>query len=225
MLGNIGSIKEFEPGLSSSNFESMLRRFPPGHFAKLVREKFQFYGTTFWYPLEREPENIFELAIRSLKEKANPSDNVIGIEWWFSVLLTNSTPQWLLGCHFDRDNVFEKDIKKINHPEFSSVLFMNSVPYGELVITDQILTEDGISTRQPKEMRFIQPRKNVYAVFPGHLYHGVIGRMWRPYSDTRLRITMAVNYWTEKPAGPYLGDSRDCISTFKLDSALETETL
>ena len=95
-------------------------------------------------------------------------------------------------------------MQKIKHPDTASVLFLNSVPYGELVVTDQVLTEKGASPQEPKDMRFVSPKANRYAVFPGHLYHGVIGRMWRPMKDTKLRITMAVNWWTEKPTAAYL---------------------
>ena len=105
---------------------------------------------------------------------------MIGVEWWFSVTLTNSTPQWLLPCHFDRSDLDEQDLQKIRHPETASVLFLTSVPYGELVVTDQVLTDKGAHPQQPKDMRFVSPKANRYATFPGHLYHGVIGRMWRP---------------------------------------------
>ena len=220
----IDDLREFEAGVATSEFEAMLRQIPGKHFLKLVTERFDFYKTTFWYPLERKPENIFELVIQGLKRHVNQSEEVIGVEWWFSVLLTNTTPQWLLTCHCDSNNLLETDISKVKRPEFASVLFLNSVPYGELVVTDQTLTETGLSPRQPKEMRFIQPRRNVYVVFPGHLYHGVIGRMWRPYSNTRLRVAMAVNYWAEKPLTPHIRDSRDCIATLKLDSAREVAT-
>ena len=216
MRPTLNDIKVFEPGVTSANFDAMLQEFPASHFQHLLQEKFRFYRTTFWYPLDREPGNVFESVICSLKTKANPSAKVTGVEWWFSVLLTNKTPQWILGCHFDRDNLTEKIIGKVKHPEYSSVLFFATVPYGELVVTDQTLTEKGIRPRQPKNMRFIEPRKNLYAVFPGHLYHGVIGRMWRPVSDTVLRISMAVNYWSEKPNAPYLRDSRDCMAAFQL---------
>ena len=219
MKPTLDDVKVFEPGIDPADFEAMHQVFPQSHFVHLSQKKFRFYRTTFWYPLERVSDNIFESVICNLKTKANPSEKVIGVEWWFSVVLTNKTPQWLLGCHFDRDNIREKMIfGKVKHPEFSSVLFFNEVPYGELVVTDQTLTEKGIRPRQPKNMRFIEPKENLYAVFPGQLYHGVIGRMWRPISDTVLRISMAVNYWSEKPNVPYLRDSRDCMAAFQLDA-------
>ena len=209
-------VKIFEPGVPAAEFEAMLQAFPLSHFAHLVNEKFRFYRTTFWYSLDREPENVFESVACSLKTQAAPSSKVTGVEWWFSVRLTNATPQWILPCHFDRDNLSETDLRKVKHPEYSSVLFLNSVPYGELVVTDQTLTENGIRPQQPQKMRFIRPSRNLYTVFPGHLFHGVIGRMWRPLSDTKLRVSMAVNYWVEKPNASYIADSRDCMTGFQL---------
>lgn len=213
----LDGVRLFEPGLPQAQFDALTQAFPKTHFERLLRADFHFYRTTFWYPLDRAPENVFESVVHSLKPSASPSSDVIGVEWWFSVLLTNATPQWLLPCHFDRNDLTEKNLGKLKYPESASVLFLNSVPYGELVVTDQVQTEKGTRPRQPEEMRFIQPARNLYAVFPGHLYHGVVGRMWRPIRDTELRIAMALNWWTERPLASYLGDSRECIAAFGLE--------
>jgi hypothetical protein len=197
-------------------FAALRRTVPEIHFRRLQQEDFQFYRTTFWYPLDREPENIFESIASSLRPLASPSSKVIGVEWWFSVLMTDSAPQWLLPCHFDRNDLAEPDWQKIRHPETASVLFLHPVPYGELVITDQVLAEKGAHPPEPKDMRFLSPKANRYAIFPGHLYHGVIGRMWRPMKEQKLRITMAVNWWTEKPKAAYLHDSRECMTALRL---------
>jgi len=216
----LSSVKLFKPGVPNRQFNELMRVFPHSHFVKLFEEDFRFYRTTFWYPLDRQPENIFESIAISLKPLASPSPNVIGVEWWFSVLVTNETPQWILPCHFDRDDmaVAEKDLARVHHPDRASVLFLNAVPYGELVVTDQVLTEKGTRPKQPKEMHFIRPAKNLYTVFPGFMYHGVIGRMWRPMKNTKLRIAMAVNWWTAQPAATYLNDSRECMRLFRLDA-------
>ena len=67
------------------------------------------------------------------------------------------------------------------HRTSSAGLNLPRAPHGELVITDQVLGADGRpSPREPREMRFVPPGDNRYAVFLGHLYHGVIGRVWRP---------------------------------------------
>lgn len=202
--------------VSADRFDALMQVFPTTHFKQLMAEKFPFYRTTFWYPLNRGPENVFESIASDLKELAKPAASVIGIEWWFSVLQTNATPQWLLRCHFDRNDLNEKDVSQLSHPDKGSVLFLNAVSYGELVITDQVLSAKGKRPRQPKDMRFVMPDRNLYAVFPGHLYHGVIGRMWRPLEENQLRISMAVNYWTEKPKADYLRESRECMDAFRL---------
>jgi len=216
MNTDLTTVKLFTPGAPSQQFNELKRVFPQSHFERLLKDEFHFYHTTFWYPLERRPANIFESIVSNLKPLACPSSNVVGVEWWFSVLLTNATPQWLLPCHFDRNDLAEMDFRKIKHPERASVLFLNAVPYGELVVTDQVQTEKGARPKQPKDMLFISPRRNLYAVFPGHLYHGVIGRMWRPIRTTKLRVTMAVNWWTEQPKTTYMQDSRECMTAFRL---------
>jgi hypothetical protein len=214
----LSAVTQFKPGVPPLVFNKLLRLFPQSHFERLSEEGFHFYHTTFWYPLDRSPENTFESVVTGLREAANPSSNVIGVEWWLSVLQTNVTPQWLLRCHFDRNDLAEKNLKALKHPEKSSVLFWNAVPYGELVVTDQVLTENGTRPAQPHDMAFIRPSRNLYVVFPGQLYHGVIGRMWRPIKPAKLRITMAVNWWTERPKASYLYDSRECMTRFRLDA-------
>jgi hypothetical protein len=216
----LSAVRQHKPGVPTDEFNKLSRLFPPRHFERLLKEGFHFYHTTFWYPLDRKPENVFESVVTGLKKLANPSSNVIGVEWWFSVLLTNTTPQWLLRCHFDRNDLAEKDPKALKHPEKSSVLFCNAVPYGDLVVTDQVMTDDGTRPTQPHDMVFIRPSRNLYVVFPGQLYHGVIGRMWRPLKPEKLRITMAVNYWTERPKASYLHDSRECMTRFRLEPRL-----
>ena len=216
MTSTFDDVQLISSAVPADQFDELTRVFPRSHFEKLIAEKFPFYRTTFWFPLDRGPENIFESITRNLFGLANPSPGIIGVEWWFSVLQTNATPQWLLRCHFDRNDLTEKDIGRLTHPNKGSVLFLNAVPYGELVITDQVLSSKGKRPRQPKEMRFIRPDRNLYAVFPGHLCHGVIGRMWRPQEENQLRVSMAVNYWTEKPKADYLKDSAECMGAFRL---------
>ncbi|HWP13825.1 MAG TPA: peptidoglycan bridge formation glycyltransferase FemA/FemB family protein [Ramlibacter sp.] len=216
--GALAGVRLFERALPRREFDALRYAFPESHFRRLLQEGFRFYQTSFWYPLDRGPENVFEAIVNSLRPLAQPSAGVIGVEWWFSVTLTNATPQWLLPCHFDRNDLDEQDPRKIRHPETASVLFLTSVPYGELVVTDQVLTDTGPHPQQPKDMRFISPKANRYATFPGHLYHGVIGRMWRPVKESNLRIAMAVNWWTQRPEAPYLGDSRACMTALQLNA-------
>jgi hypothetical protein len=201
--------------LPTELFRRLRSRFKTQDFARWYHAGFPFYRTTFWYPLKRTPAHEVEEAIQVLREAASPPADVIGVEWWFSVLNTNRSPQWLLPCHFDRADLDEKDSLLVRHPVLASVLFFDRVPYGELVITEQRLS-DGAEPNptQPAEMRFIPPEENRYAVFPGHLYHGVIGRLWREREPDSLRVSMAVNWWTEAPSCSYLRDSENALAAF-----------
>jgi len=217
MASLLDQLQVFEDGAPAECFSELVATFPKRHVGELLRAGFRFYQTTFWYPLDEPPKNVFESVISHLRPLAEPSSLVTGVEWWFSVLRINTTPQWILPCHFDRSDLREKDAAKRLYPEKGSVLFMNSVPYGELVVTDQVCTKQGIEPKQPKEMRFVRPRMNRYVVFPGQLYHGVIGRMWRPAEQRRtLRIALAVNWWYERPKAAYLRDSRECLTALRL---------
>lgn len=212
----LDQIEVFQSAAPSECLSNLLMTFPKRHVRGLLQSDFRFYKTTFWYPLDQRPSSVFETVIAQLQPLAAPSERVIGVEWWFSVLRINTTPQWILPCHFDRADLAERNIEKRIYPEKASVLFLNDVPYGELVVTDQILTTKGIEPKQPKEMRFIRPRTNRYAVFPGQLYHGVMGRMWRPIQPNKLRISLAVNWWHVQPQVPYMRSSRDCFEALRL---------
>lgn len=199
---------------------SLLDSFSLARFARWQRAGLPFYRTTFWHPLARSPSHVVEHVVEVLRAAARPSPRVVGVEWWFSVVGTNKAPLWLLPCHFDRADLDEKDPARIRHPELASVFFFHPVPYGELVVTDQVLGADGQpSPREPRQMRFVPPDDNRYAVFPGHLYHGVIGRLWRPEQDECLRVTLAINWWTERPTAPYLRDSSEAVQVFELPPA------
>lgn len=212
----IDQIMQYQTAIHGADFDSLTRTFPIDHFIRLHDDQFQFYRTTFWYELNKQAANVFEATIQSLTGLAKPGQRVTGAEWWFSVLKTDATPQWLLPCHFDRNDLREKNHKKIWHPDKSSVLFLNTVKYSELVVTDQVLKKRGPRPSQPGAMQFIAPEQNKYVVFPGQLYHGVIGRMWRPAEPAELRVSMAVNWWTEMPEASYLRVGEDPLDVFSL---------
>lgn len=221
MSSILSEVKVHEEAIPFDSYRELAQTFPARHFADLKNSGFRFYQTTFWLPLDREPANIFERVTRELLPLANPAPEVTGVEWWFSVTSTNASPLWLLPCHFDRNDLQERDATKLKFPHRSSVLFLNAVPYGELVVTDQVSSPAGPQPAQPRDARFIMPKPNLYATFPGNLYHGVIGRMWRPEEPNRLRISMAVNYWAEKPKGAYIRDSDECMTAFRLEKAAD----
>lgn len=214
----LAEIKLCPEHLPPALFAELISCCSPQRFGALMVARFPFYKTTFWYPFGRSPENLFERVIEALRPAANPSARVVGVEWWFSVLDSNATPLWLLPNHFDRNDLDERNPSRISHPEWSSVLFLTSAPYGELVITDQVLGRDmQPEPEQPRAAEFVRPRANSYVVFPGHLRHGVVGRLWRPREMTGLRIALAVNWWTERPLASYLRESREAPVKLGLD--------
>jgi len=46
--------------------------------------------------------------------------------------------------------------------------------------------------------------------------------MWRPEEEDCLRVTMAVNWWTQRPSAAYLRDSSEAVEIFGL--AIEPES-
>jgi hypothetical protein len=221
-LPGIEALKVFADCLPDALCDTLLDTLSLERIEQWRSEGFDFYRNTFWYPLEQTPGHLVEAVIQALRPAVEPSARVLGVEWWFSVTRTNAAPLWLLPCHFDRADLNERDPALIRHPEWASVLFLNEVPYGELMITEQVLGADGQpSPSQPQQARFVMPDVNRYAVFPGQLFHGVIGRLWRPREPDQLRVSMAVNWWTERPRASYLRDSAAAAEVFGLQPWLD----
>ncbi len=214
----IEALKVFADCLPSELLQELQTQLPISRFAQWHDEGLPFYRTTFWYPRGRQPAHLLEQVIEGLALAVQPTPDVIGTEWWFSVVRTNAAPLWLLPCHFDRSDLDEREPSRIRHPEWASVLFLNDVPYGELMITEQVIGVDAEPfPYQARQARFVMPDVNRYAVFPGQLFHGVAGRMWRPREPEVLRVSLAVNWWTERPKAAYLRDSAEAPSVWELD--------
>jgi hypothetical protein len=155
--------------------------------ARLGNERLrESYFTTFWLPGEAEPAHAIEAAVRRLSRHVAKSK---GVEWWIGRSYTNDVP---IEFHFDHD------VKgaKMRCPRTSSVFFFNRVRGGQLAVLD----------RRQSEMQVVKPRRNRYAVFAGNLLHGVLDRNGEtprrklPGPKGRLRITLVVNYWNERPS-------------------------
>jgi hypothetical protein len=116
------------------------------------------------------------------------------VEWWIGRSYTTRVP---VEFHFDQD---VKARRGLRHPLVSSVFFFNAVRGGQLAVTDQIP-----GTAEATRLETIKPLRNRYALFAGNLLHGVLdarGRTpGRPLAGPRgrMRITLAVNYWTRRP--------------------------
>tara|TARA_R110002073_G_scaffold312478_1_gene483933 strand:+ start:513 stop:1163 length:651 start_codon:yes stop_codon:yes gene_type:complete len=198
-------VKRYQNALKEISINNLGGIISDLNLEKRYEEGFDFYGSTFWTDISSPTLSSVETILVELVQYANISvSRCDGIEWWLSVQDVNKTPQWLLRPHFDRDDISKSMSENSRSPEMSSVLFLNDLPYGELVVMDQKFLKGSIVPDEPTSMTFIRPERNLYAVFPGYLYHGVIGRMWRPYCQCSLRITIAINYWRNKPRAKYM---------------------
>lgn len=152
----------------------------------------QSYFTTFWLERGAKPAHVLEELVLRLSQVAGvPS---AGMEWWIGRAYTTRLP---IEFHFDED--VKGDARR--QPIVSSVFFFNSVRGGQLAITDA-------TPRRPEVTRLetVTPRRNRYALFPGNLLHGVLDARGRtpgrplPGPRGRLRVTLVVNYWKQRPA-------------------------
>ena len=149
------------------------------------------YFTTFWLPRGARPAHAVEEAVAALWRLAGV--RCAGVEWWIGRAFTTRLP---IEFHFDHD------VKGTGrrHPLWSSVFFFNSVRGGHLAVTDQ-------RPRSPKatQLATVKPRRNRYAIFRGDLLHGVLDAHGRtpgaplPGPRGRLRITLVVNFWQQRP--------------------------
>ena len=151
--------------------------------ARLGSERLrESYFTTFWLAKEAVPRNVIEEAVAALSRQVKV--RCAGYEWWIGRAYADRMP---IEFHFDHD----LKGRGLRHPLVSSVFFFNSVRGGQLAVTDQ-------TRRKPEADRLetVKPRRNRYAMFPGHLFHGVLKG-----PRGRLRVTLVVNYWDRRPTG------------------------
>mmetsp|Transcript_20748 Transcript_20748/g.31405 ORF Transcript_20748/g.31405 Transcript_20748/m.31405 type:complete len:588 (-) Transcript_20748:1271-3034(-) len=166
-----------------------------------------------------EPSNLIEDVIVNhllplAKGKCkNPSDKIIGAEWW-----PHTRPiQANLGhnLHFDTDESILEQEGVVSHPLLSSVLYLTS-GYGSTAGSTVILNQSPDSKEEAKECWSCKPGENSFMVFDGNLLHGVLpcpGQLdTRPshpkeitWGDTQRdpdsvphRLTFMVGFWTRR---------------------------
>ncbi|HZX94723.1 MAG TPA: 2OG-Fe(II) oxygenase [Myxococcales bacterium] len=154
----------------------------------------QSYFTTFWLPRGQTPAHAVEEMVLALWKLARPR-GCSGAEWWIGRAFTSRLP---IEFHFDQD----VKGRTHRHPRLSSVFFFNAVRGGHLAVTDQ-RPGQAAATR----LDAVKPRRNRYAIFAGDLLHGVLDARGRtpgrplPGPRGRLRVTLVVNYWDQRPTG------------------------
>jgi len=162
----------------------------------------QSYFTTFWLARGESAANPVEEAVLALWRLAAPGPRCAGAEWWIGRSYTTEVP---VGFHFDQD---VRAARGLRHPQLSTVFFFNRVRGGQLAVTDQRAGRGG----RPRpatagELQVVSPRRNRYAMFDGALFHGVLDARGRtagrklPGPRGRLRVTLVVNFWAQRPTG------------------------
>lgn len=206
-------VRRQEEALTSSDFDELSRELRLPAVESAFKKGENLYFHTYWIDFEQEPANRLEELILKLCRHVD-CHGCIGVEWWLSVTDPNATPYWLLNPHFDREDISEAAEGPLIHPTVGSVFFLRSVPYGDLVIFDQVMKDGSLSPERPKDMDFVKPKENLYCIFDGRLLHGVMGRLWREMEESPIRIALGLNYWTRVPNAAYLGGSFDFLNKY-----------
>ena len=169
------------------------------------------YATTFWFPRGAPVTNVAEEAIMALIGQIELPSGCIGMEWWLGRLRYGKK----LNYHFDRDLALARKTGESVFPLLGSILYLNAFPSSPTVILDQIPGPDGKSRvpEEPKLSVSVEAVPNHYAIYPGNLRHGVIpnaDKMQSERSDkentSKLRLTLLVNYWHQRPSAPICRD-------------------
>ena len=158
----------------------------------------QTYQTTFWFGFKAAPTNLVEEAILALPRPAA----VTGAEWWLSRMRTSNVQ---VDFHRDRDERLALRTGRQVHPRISSVLFLNRCRGGLLAVTARAPNPaNPAMAPDVLALDLVEPHPNRYAWFEGRLTHGVLdaenqlpGR--RLPRESKLRLTVAINFWRSRP--------------------------
>jgi len=162
----------------------------------------QTYRTTFWFDLG-EPGSVTEEVILALRPRIRPR-GLTGVEWWLSRMWTHDVQ---VDFHRDRDEALAGRTGRERHPAISSVLFLNRVRGGALVVTRQPPDPANPALAPlPLDGDLVAPRPNRFVWFRGNLTHGVLdARNQIPLRGSRgrgeLRLALIMNWWSRRPAG------------------------
>lgn len=160
------------------------------------------YHLTFWYSLADEPRNLVEgMVKRRLHRQLDASvrKRIVGVEWWLGRLAPPYAANFEFGAH--RDFGEHPQTGALESPLISSVFYLTTLDDGALAVYsgEPAHGADGGA-------EFFFPRENSFVFFPGHLWHAVLSWHQVPVAlsaapSTALRLSVAVNWWTYRPAG------------------------
>jgi hypothetical protein len=158
------------------------------------------YHYTFWYPLAAPPRNVVEEAVRDHLVhhiRAEVRAAAVGVEWWLGRLAPPYASNFEFGLH--RDFGENPQTGALESPTLSSVMYLTDVDDGPLVVFGSQPTPDA------EDREYVFPAENLYATFPGHLWHAVLARRdvrADPLAvpERRVRLTVLVNWWPYQPS-------------------------
>lgn len=192
--------------MSLPRVELLDRALPPRLFDRLLRavrllgeQRLRHtYQTTFWFGFDQHATNVVEEAILALPRPRG----VAGAEWWLSRMRTSNVQ---VDFHRDRDERLALRTGRQVHPRVSSVLFLNRCRGGLLAVTAEPPNPDNAAMAPDVlGLDLIEPRPNRFVRFDGRLTHGVLdaqnqlpGR--RLPREPKLRLTIAINFWSRRP--------------------------
>ena len=112
-----------------------------------------------------------EEVILALRRKLRPG-GAAGVEWWLSRMWTGDVQ---VDFHRDRDEALARRTGRERRPALSSVLFLNRVRGGALVVTRQRPDRRNPALAPlPLDGDLVAPRPNRFVWFDGRLTHGVL---------------------------------------------------
>nr|WP_217917352.1 hypothetical protein [Myxococcus sp. AM009] len=172
----------------------------------------QTYQTTFWYDFG-PAANVVEDIILTLRPRIAASRRVAGVEWWLSRMYPTDVR---VDFHQDRDEKLALRTGELVHPRISSVLFLNRVRGGALVVTREPpdAANPSLAPANLDTADLVTPRPNRLVTFDGTLTHGVLdadnqipdGKL---PGTSRQRRTLVMNWWGHRPTDiPEWADTR-----------------
>lgn len=158
------------------------------------------YHYTFWYPLSTTPSNLIETAVQDHLIHHIPAGvraAAAGVEWWLGRLDPPYATNFEFGLHHDIGE--NPETGALESPMLSTVLYLTDVDDGPLLVFD------GVPDPAAENQEHVFPAANLYAMFPGHLWHSVasrreVGAGEPAVPERRLRLTVLVNWWPYRPS-------------------------
>ena len=182
----------FDDALPSALFEVLARQVTEHPQLQTLSQH------SFWFPIDARPRLSVEHAIVALRRLVPATDGLAGAEWWVPAMLPTQGMEW----HCDCDRVIYSREKRFVRPGIGSVFYLGAVGGPTLVVDDVAVDHRARRPRTEAGGVAFAPRPNRYGIFPGDRFHAVAIA-----AGDRLRITVAINWWTHKPSAPLCIDA------------------